>query len=82
MNVKGKFDTALSIIKAREGQITDKVKRGSQDPKDLLEMSYLSGLHNGYKFVWWVLDHPTEVTDQKFDAMLNEILHLKPLVVN
>jgi hypothetical protein len=77
MNLAGKFRNALSEIKQIEGQYLDKVKKGSKDPHDMLELSYFSGLRNGFNFVWYQIDHPKEVSEQKFDEMLKQILRLE-----
>ena len=53
----------------------ERCKSGSKVMDDYLELRYYSGLHNGFKFVWHVLDHP-ETTEKDFDEMLNKILHL------
>jgi len=75
MNIRNKFKDALDKIKERELDYTNKVNIGSKDIKDAFEMSYFSGLHNGYNFVWYILEHPEEMDDELFDTLLNKILH-------
>ena len=75
MRLKKKFDESLALLKKLEGEQAQKVKNGSKDPADFLEMSYLSGLLNGYKFVWYVIDHSDTVRESDFDELFNKILH-------
>jgi len=82
VRLKKKFDKALSTIKAVEGQYTERCKSGSKDMNDYLEMSYYSGLHNGFKFVWYIIDHMDSVNEKDFDEMLDKVLHIKPMKVN
>lgn len=62
-----------------EGQYLRRVKTGSKMPQDHLELSYFSGLRNGLSFVFSALENPN-LTDEQFEVMKKEVLHLKELV--
>lgn len=77
MKFSRKFKTAERAIKDMEFQYLQKIKDGSKDQYDYLELSYFSGLHNGFKFVWHIIDNSADVKEEDFDAMLKKILHLE-----
>ena len=56
MHLRSKWESTLETIKKNEEKFTEKVKSGSEDPLDYHYMSYFSGLHNGFKFCWMLLD--------------------------
>lgn len=78
MNLRAKVRDALSEIKSMEGQYLEKVKSGSKLPIDHLELSYFSGLRNGFSFVFGIMENKN-LTDSDFDDMLKEVLHLKEI---
>lgn len=82
MNLNKKLSDALSNIKVMEGQATDLVKNGSKQPAHFLDMTYYSGVHNGFVFYKYVIDNIDTITEKQFDSMLREMLHFEPLKVN
>ena len=80
MNFKNKFTDALKRIKQKEEVYMTLCREGSKDPMDYHNMSYFSGLHNGFAFVWHVLDN--DVTEKEFNKMLWEILQAEEVVKN
>ena len=72
MHLRSKFESTLEAIKKNEEIFTDKIKGGSENPLDYHYMSYFSGLENGFKFVWMMLDG--EVPEDEFDAQLDKLL--------
>ena len=71
MNLRSSFSEALSEFKTLESKYSTRVKLGSKDPVDYHYMSYFSGLINGFKFVWDILD--SNVTIKEFEEKLKEI---------
>jgi len=73
MNMRSYFRDTLKDIRTLEGQYVDKVKSGSKDPTDYHNMSYFSGVHNGFNFVWSILDGQT--TD--YDGIKKQLLQIE-----
>lgn len=71
MNLKNSFQRALSEFKSLEGQYSDRVKKGTKDFMDYHYSSYFSGLINGVKFVWDILDN--HLTEKEFEERLHEL---------
>ena len=71
MHLKSKFESTLEAIRKNEQLFADRVKGGSEDPNDYLNMAYLSGLHNGFNLVWSALDGMSE---EEYDEAVLEIL--------
>lgn len=74
MNHRYKWESTLEAIKENGDKFADKVKGGSQDPLDYHYMSYFSGLENGFKFCWLMLDG--QVNEQEFDEQLERLLQV------
>lgn len=62
-----------------EGQYLEKVRNGSKVPTDHLELSYFSGLRNGFSFIFGILEN-RNLTEAEFDNMLKQILHLEGII--
>ncbi len=73
MNIRTKTADALSQARQIEGTYLDRVKTGSKEMHDYMEVQYFSGLRNGLTFMMHILNNPVEEED--FDTMLKEILH-------
>jgi len=71
-----KIADILATIRHLEGQYVDKVKLGSREPKDHLELSYFSGLRNGIVLMQWINENPGREMD------LKQVLHMDDLVTN
>ena len=76
MRFSKKFNKALDAIKDMESQYAERCKNGSKDQIDYLEMSYFSGLHNGFKLVWYILDNSEKIKEEDFNELLSQVLHL------
>lgn len=74
MNHKTKWEETLEVIKKNEELFTEKVEKGSDNPMDYHYMSYFSGLHNGFKFCWLMLDG--QVSEKEFDEQLIRLLQI------
>lgn len=59
---------------------SDRIKFGSKDPEDYMNMSYFAGLLNGYKIAWYPLDN--HVTEEEFKEMVDSVLQRNKLEVN
>jgi hypothetical protein len=75
MMTKEAVEKAIQAIKDVESQYADRCKTGSKNPDDYLEMSYYSGVLNGWNFAFHLLEH--DVTEQEFSELLNDLLHLE-----
>ena len=75
MNLKVKWESTLKSIKKNEEhfvqELNKKIKKGEETPMDLYNVAYFSGLHNGFKFVWMMLDGASE---EEFDENVKKIL--------
>lgn len=69
------IEKAIQSIKEVEAQYVDKVKSGSKNPEDYLQMSYYSGVLNGWGFAFYLMGH--EINEQEFAILLNDLLHLE-----
>lgn len=72
MNLKAQFNNALKEIKQKEQYYEEKISQGSLDIQDHIDGAYYSGLHNGFNFVWYVLDN--NLTQEEFDELLDDLL--------
>lgn len=75
MVTKSTAEKALETIKDIEKQYADRCKGESKDPNDFLQMSYYSGLLNGYNFAFYLIEHSP--TEEQMKVVLNDILHLQ-----
>lgn len=82
MNLNKKLSDALANIKAMEGQATDKVKQGSKEPAHFLDMSYYSGIHNGFVFYKYVIDNIDTIDEKQFDILFNQMMHFEALKIS
>ena len=82
MNLNKKLSDALANIKAMEGQATDKVKQGSKEPAHFLDMSYYSGVHNGFIFYKYVMDNFESIDEKQFDILFKDMMHFEALKVS
>ena len=75
MNLKSNFQRTLHELKALEGKYSGAVKVGSKDPLDYHYMSYYSGVINGFKFVWEILDN--HYTEKEYDEIVEELMQVE-----
>lgn len=75
MMTKEAVENAVKAIKDVESQYAERCKDGSKNPEDFLQMSYYSGVLNGWNFAFHLLEH--DLSEQEFTLMLNELLHLE-----
>lgn len=81
-NLNKKLSDALRDIKTMEGQATERIKMGSQEPAHFLDMTYYSGVHNGFVFYKYVIDHIDTITEKDIDIMFAQMMQFEPLKVN
>ena len=74
MNHRYKWESTLETIKKNQEEFTKKVQAGSSDPLHYHYMSYFSGLENGFKFCWLMLDG--QVSEKEFDEQLVRLLQV------
>ena len=73
MNLRTKMNDALTDIRHLEGAYLDRVKLGSKDMSDYMEVQYLSGLRNGFGFALRVFG--SKIEEEEFDKVLKGLLH-------
>ena len=81
MNLNQKLAKAYSDIKAMEGQAADIIKKGSKEPAHFLDMSYYSGVHNGFQFFRYIMDNQ-DITEKEFDELFKQMMHFDKLSVS
>jgi len=74
MHIRNKWESTLDTIKKNEEKFAGKVESGSEDPLDYHYMSYFSGLENGFKFCWMLLDG--QHSEKEFDEQLTRLLQI------
>ena len=72
MNLKSKYQDFERSAQKSFKFYSDRIKFGSKEPEDFLNMSYYAGLLNGYKLAWYPLDN--NVSEEEFNAMRDEVL--------
>jgi len=81
INLNKKIAKAYSDIVSMEGRVTDVIKKGSKEPAHFLDMSYYSGVHNGFQFFRYIMDNQ-DITEKEFDELFKSMMHFNKLNVN
>jgi len=80
LNVRTKINDALSETRRIEGGYIDRVKSGSTEMEDYLELRYLSGVRNALAFMIHIMASP--LSEEEFDKLLRNVLHQDKETVN
>ncbi len=81
-NINKKLSDSLRDIKVMEGQATDRIKNGSKEPAHFMDMTYYSGVHNGFVFYKYVIDNIDTITEKDIDIMFKQMMQFEPLKVH
>ena len=82
MNIRRAFNESLSTVKSVEGRASDKIKAGSKEPKDYMDMMYYNGVLNAFKFIDTMMDESlTElfvagVTEPEWEELFNQMMRV------
>ena len=80
MNLKNKYQSFERELRKLTKVYEDKIRFGSKNPEDYMNLSYFTGVHNGFKLAFQPLDHDMSETD--FNEMRDRVLQRTPLEVN